>query len=129
MKLAVTILVWGLKAYLTYFFLFVGYWKAVGAMEILAMHRAWVAGFPELVARAVGWQEIACALLLLVPAFPKVRHIAPAAALLLLANQIMALSVHLLRGEAAVSAPQNLLLIIMLAIVFAGTSRMGRLTA
>ena len=125
MRLLITALVWGLRLYLVRFFLFVGYWKAFGEMSLLAQYKAWVSGLPDLLARAVGWQEILCALLLLVPAFPRVRHVAPVAALLLLINQIVALAVHIHRGEAGEAAPQNVMLIVMLAIAAIGAAKLG----
>jgi uncharacterized membrane protein YphA (DoxX/SURF4 family) len=110
-----------LQALLAAFFLFVGYWKALGPIEALAEHRAWVAHFPDWLARGVGWSEIACAIGLLVPALPAVRGVAFWSAIVLAINQAAALSVHLSRGEAAQAAPQNIAIIAMLGAVVAAS--------
>ena len=117
--------VWIVRILLAAFFAFVGYWKALGPIEALVEHHAWVAGFPAYVARAVGWQELTSAACLLVPVFSTVRHVAPIAAIILFLNQIAALVVHLLRGEAAIAAPQNILLLVLLLITAVTTSKFG----
>jgi len=117
--------VWAIRFLLAAFFLFVGYWKALGPIEALAEHHAWVAGFPNWFARAIGWQEILSAATLLTPAFAATRNIAPLAAIALLVNQIGALAVHIIRGEGAAAGPQNLVLIALLAIAAFATQKIG----
>lgn len=114
MTLFLKIAAWAARVFLAAFFLFVGYWKTFGPIDALAEHHAWVAGFPALFARAIGWQETLCAAALLTPAFWATRLVAPFAPLVLLVNQIAALAVHAARGEAAMAAPQNLILITLL---------------
>jgi DoxX-like family len=108
---------WILRLLLAAFVAFVGYWKALGPIESLAEHHAWVAGFPNWFARAIGWSELACAAALLMPAYGEARNIAGRAAAILIVNQAIALGVHIYRGEAAMAAPQNLVLIALLSLV------------
>ncbi|MBL8549012.1 MAG: DoxX family protein [Hyphomonadaceae bacterium] len=123
LRLVGLVLIWALRALLAAFFLFVGYWKALGPIEALAEHRAWVAQFPDLFARAVGWSEILCAIGLLIPAFPATRRVALWSALILAINQLVALGVHAARGEAAQAAPQNVFLIVALSAIAWATAR------
>src|SRR5262245_39065702 len=118
---AILIGAWALRLLLAAFFLFVGYWKALGPYAALAEHRAWVADFPPWFARGLGWQEIVCALGLLVPAVAPVRGVAFWSAIGLLINQAVALGAHAMRGEAAQAAPQNLILIAALGAVAVAT--------
>jgi hypothetical protein len=105
------------RVLLAAFFAFVGYWKALGPIDALAEHHAWVAGLPVWFARAVGWSELACAAALVVSILGKLRRLATATAIVLIVNQLVALGVHLARGEAAAAGPQNLVLIALLAYV------------
>lgn len=108
---------WIVRILLATFFAFVGYWKAFGPVEALAEHHAWVAGFPVWFARSVGVSELAFAVMLLLPArFDQYRLVVWSAGLLF-ANQLAALAVHLARGEAAQAAPQNIVLLVLLALV------------
>jgi uncharacterized membrane protein YphA (DoxX/SURF4 family) len=104
-----------IAALLASFFGFVGFMKAFAPMAELAIHRAWVVGLPVLLARAVGWSEMLCAALLLVGAVARPAW-ACAAAIVLIVNQLIALSVHLARGETG-ALTQNLLLVVLLGIV------------
>jgi uncharacterized membrane protein YphA (DoxX/SURF4 family) len=116
---------WILRILLAAFFVFVGYWKAFGPIEALAEHGAWVAGFPAWFARAVGWSEIIAGAALLAAATSRTRNVAQAAAAYLVLNQLVALGVHLSRGEVH-AVPQNLILIVLLALLFfAGSRRPG----
>jgi uncharacterized membrane protein YphA (DoxX/SURF4 family) len=123
--LLVRALSWAARLLLAAFFAFVGYWKALGPIEALAEHRAWVAHAPDWLARAVGWSEIACAAALLTPAFASTRRVAFWGAAVLLVNQIIALSVHAAYGEGGGAAPQNLLICAVLAFVLATTRPQG----
>lgn len=128
MRVALLIASWGARLLLAAFFVFVGYWKAVGPYAALAEHRAWVAGMPECAARGVGWSEIICATALLVPSFARTRSVAFWAAVILLINQCIALAVHVARGEAAQAAPQNLILCTLLLFAAFTTRPQGRMS-
>jgi DoxX-like family len=120
------VLAWILRVLLAAFFAFVGYWKGFGPIEALAEHHAWVAGLPAWLARAVGYSEIACAAALLVPACVSTRRVALWSALVLIINQVVALAVHVGRGEAALAGPQNLVLIALLGLVVTSEVRKNR---
>jgi len=108
-----------LRILLAAFFAFVGYWKALGPIEALAEHHAWVAGFPNWFARIVGWSELACAVGLMTPVSGKLRPVIIWAASALFINQVVAMAVHVGRGDAAETAPQNLVLLTLLSIIIA----------
>jgi uncharacterized membrane protein YphA (DoxX/SURF4 family) len=117
---------WIVRTLLAAFFAFVGYWKALGPIEALAEHQAWVAGFPAWFARVVGWSELLCAAGLLLPAKLDTRHIVATAAIILFLNQVAAIGVHVGRGEGA-ALTQNLVLLLLLAVVTAIDLRRSRL--
>ncbi|HKT86043.1 MAG TPA: DoxX family protein [Novosphingobium sp.] len=110
------------------FFAFVGWYKAFASMASLAAYHAWTVWLPLPLGRAVGWSELACAILLLGVVN---RHLIPfvrASALVLIVNQLVAAVVHAVHDEVA-ALPQNIVLIAMLAVVawlaqsFGGRSR------
>jgi hypothetical protein len=105
------------------FFAFVGYWKAFGSIEALAEHHAWVAGWPDWFARTIGWSELACAAALVASSLAGLRNLAFFTALVLIANQLVALAVHISRGEAAATGPQNLVILTMLGLIAAHAHR------
>jgi len=99
------------------FFGFVGYMKAFALIAELASHGAWTVHLPQALGRAVGWSEIACAMVLLVcPFFVRCRNIWAIAAAILLVNQCAAALVHFTNDEAA-ALPQNVVLIAVCAFV------------
>lgn len=99
------------------FFGFVGYHKTFAPLAELARHGAWTVYVPELVGRAVGWSEMACALLLAAgAAVVRARRAQRWAAATLVLNQIAAAGIHLEHGETA-ALPQNAVLIGLLALV------------
>lgn len=120
MRTVVVILAWVARLLVTAFFCFVGYWKAFGSAGQLAEHHAWVAGFPLPFARAVGWSEIALGALLLTAGLPRLRNTAQWAAVLLAANQAVALLVHITRREFD-AVPQNLVIIALLGFIIAAS--------
>ena len=117
------VLSWVARIVLAAFFAFVGYWKAFGPIEALAEHHAWVAGFPDWFARAVGWSELACAAALVISVLTSLRGLAFWTAIVLIANQLAALAVHVSRGEVAAAGPQNLVLLVMLGLIVLQTPR------
>lgn len=123
MRKSLQLLSWIASMLLAAFFAFVGYWKALGPIEALAEHHAWVAGWPAWLARTVGWSELACAAALVAAAAAGLRGLAFWAAIVLIVNQLAALAVHASRGEAAAAGPQNLALIAMLGLVALQTYR------
>ena len=108
------------------FFAFVGYWKAFGPIEALSEHHAWVAGWPDWIARGVGWSELACAASLVVSCLLDLRQLAFWTALALIANQLAALSVHASRSEVAAAGAQNLVLLAILGLIALQSHRAGR---
>ena len=120
---ALLALSWVARIVLAAFFAFVGYWKAFGPIEALAEHHAWVAGFPDWFARAVGWSELACAAALVTSALTSLRGLAFWTAIVLIVNQLAALAVHVSRGEVAAAGPQNLVLLVMLGLIVLQTPR------
>jgi len=120
---ALLALSWVARIVLAAFFAFVGYWKAFGPIEALAEHHAWVAGFPDWFARAVGWSELACAAALVISVLTSLRGLAFWTAIVLIANQLAALAVHVSRGEVAAADPQNLVLLVMLGLIVLQTPR------
>lgn len=101
---------------LALFFGFVGWNKAFASLEALTRYHAWTVYLPEWLGRMVGWSEMALALGLLCILTLATRRYAFMAALLLIANQIVAALVHLTHGEAS-ALPQNAVLIALLAII------------
>lgn len=125
MIMALKTLSWAARLLLAAFFAFVGYWKALGPIAALAEHHAWVAHLPDAFARTIGWSEIACAAALLAPGLSATRRVAPAGAVVLFVNQLIALGVHAMHGEAAQAAPQNLAICALLALIIIATHRQG----
>ena len=109
------------------FFAFVGYWKAFGPIAALAEHHAWVAGWPDWFARTVGWSELACAAALIVATLTGRSAVAFWTALVLIINQLAALSVHASRGEAAAAGPQNLVILAVLGLIALHAHRAGNM--
>lgn len=101
---------------LALFFAFVGWNKAFAPLSVLAQHHSWTVFLPEWLGRMVGWSELALALGLLAALVPARRRIARMAALLLIANQLVAVLVHLTHREAS-ALPQNAVLIALLAFL------------
>jgi DoxX-like family len=102
---------------LAVFFAFVGYWKALGPIEALTEHHAWVAGGPDWFARAVGWSELVCAAALVGSSIAGLHRSVFWTALALIANQLVALAVHVSRSEAAVAGPQNFVIVALLGLI------------
>ena len=100
------------------FFAFVGYSKAFASLADLTRFGAWTIWLPETLGRLVGWSEMVCAAGLLCVFSVRHRHLARAAALLLIVNQLAAGTVHAVHRETA-ALPQNAVLIALLALVAA----------
>jgi uncharacterized membrane protein YphA (DoxX/SURF4 family) len=92
------------------FFAFVGWHKSVDSLADLARYHAWTVHLPEWAGRLVGWSELACAAALVMGLrSPRIGRIA---ALVLIANQVVASGFHAAAGELS-ALPQNLVLIAM----------------
>lgn len=90
-------------------FAFVGWYKAFALIPDLAAHHAWTVWLPESLGRLVGWSEMACALTLIGVVHSRTRPFAVVAAIVLVANQMVAALFHVLHAEQA-SLPQNAVL-------------------
>lgn len=95
------------------FFVFVGWNKAFAALADLARYGAWTIWLPEWLGRVVGWSEMACAVALLAILVPGWERIARAAAVILVANQLVAAAMHFAHAELG-ALPQNVVLIVLL---------------
>lgn len=100
------------------FFAFVGWNKAFATLADLARYHAWTVYIPEALGRAVGWSEMALAAGLLGALVPACWTMARASALLLVANQVMAATVHIAQGEADALPQNGLLIAALLAVAF-----------
>jgi uncharacterized membrane protein YphA (DoxX/SURF4 family) len=98
---------------LALFFAFVGWNKAFASLEDLALYGSWTVHLPVMLGRVVGWSEMLCAIALLAGLSQRGFRVAQAAALALVANQLVAALVHMRNGETA-SLPQNGILIALL---------------
>ena len=95
------------------FFLFVGWNKAFSSLADLARYGAWTVWIPEWLGRLVGWSEMACAVALLAILVPGWERIARAAAVILVANQLVAAAMHFAHVELG-ALPQNAVLVTLL---------------
>lgn len=121
MKVFIRLLAFLIALLVAAFFLFVGYWKALGPIAALAEHHAWVAGFPAWFARVVGCSEILAALLL---ALTCLQHFVlqrfsrrlPWVLLYLFLNQGAAAATHLWRAELPMLIQNGVLCALFLSI-------------
>lgn len=98
---------------LALFFAFVGWNKAFASLVDLARYGSWTVHLPETLGRAVGLSEMLCAMGLMAGLFIRGRRLSQIAALVLLANQLIAALMHARHGETA-ALPQNGVLIALL---------------
>jgi hypothetical protein len=106
------------QALLALFFLFVGGMKSAAPMAMLQLHHAWVASLPAPAARLVGASKVLCAAILFLGFLSRrLSWWSGVAAWPLVANQVVAALFHGVRGEIAVSGPQNLLVVLALAFI------------
>lgn len=125
MTTTLRVLSWIACALLAAFFGFVGYWKALGPIEALAAHHAWVAGGPDWFARTVGWSELVCAAALVGSSIAGLSRAVFWTALVLMVNQLAALVVHVSRSEAVAAGPQNLVILTLLGLIACHAHRVG----
>ena len=106
---------------LSAFFGFVGWNKAFASIAELARHGAWTVWLPEWLGRLVGWSEMVLALGLLGAVCRRTQKAAYMASIALVANQLVAATVHVAHGESG-ALPQNAVLVLLMFCV-AGSCR------
>ena len=97
------------------FFGFVGYHKAFASLADLKTYGSWTVHLPDLLGRAIGWSEMACALLLIGYTIRPHRWVKWGAAVFIV-NQLSAAATHWAKGETA-ALPQNFVLIALLSVL------------
>lgn len=115
---------WVIQVLLACFYAFAGFNKVSMSPEALVeMGMSYVAAVPIALVRFIGVAEIAGALGLILPMATRIRPgLTPLAALGLCAIQLLAMPLHIYRGEYEV-LPINLVLLAMAAFVYWGRSR------
>ncbi len=114
-----------LKLPIAAFFAFVGWHKAFATISDLEKYGSWTIHIPEPLGRCVGWSEMACALLLIVPGRVLARRWRESACILLIANQMIAAAVHATHGEVS-ALWQNGALIALLFFIFWTSRKLDR---
>jgi hypothetical protein len=103
---------WVAQALLAFLYAFAGYTKLFTQIPDLAAMMAWAPTFPEWLVRFIGAAEIAGALGLILPAASRILPwLTPLAALGLSVVQVLAIGLHAMRGETAMTLPFNLVLL------------------
>jgi len=121
---------WAAQAALAAMFGMSGAMHATMPIDALAeMGMAWTGDAPEWVVRFVGIAEVAGAIGLILPAATRILPgLTPLAALGLAIIQVLAIGVHLVRGEAMV-VPFNALLLAVAVLVVWGRTRKAPIAA
>ena len=119
-----TIGLWAVQILLAAMYGFAGFNKLAQSSDALvAMGMAWVASSPIALVRFIGLAEVAGALGMILPWATRIMpRLTPLAALGLCAIQVLAMPVHIFRGEYGV-LPINLMLFAMALFVWWGRSR------
>lgn len=98
-----TVTLWVLQALLALFFVPVGYSHALLPFDEIARQATWMHDVPRWLSRFIGYAEIAGGLgLILPPALRLPPWLTPAAALGLATIMLLAIPLHVLKGEASV---------------------------
>jgi uncharacterized membrane protein YphA (DoxX/SURF4 family) len=119
-----TIGLWVAQVLLALLFGAAGFMKLFQPIEALGAMMAWVPASPELLVRFIGFVEIAGALGMILPAATRILpFLTPLAALGFAVIQVLAIGVHAVRGETAMSLPLNLVLLALSLLVLWGRSR------
>lgn len=112
---------WVAQVLLALLFAFAGYTKLVTPIADLATMMAWAPTFPEWLVRVIGLLEIAGALGIILPAATRVLPwLTPLAALGFAVIQVLAIGLHAMRGESAMTLPLNLILLALAILVVWG---------
>ena len=103
---------WVAQALLALLYAVAGYSKLFTPIADLAVMMAWAPTLPEWLVRFIGIAEIAGALGLILPAATRILPwLTPLAALGLSVIQVLAIGLHAMRGETAMTLPVNLVLL------------------
>ena len=121
---------WAAQILLALFYLYAGYNKLTQPIEALAaMSMGFVLFVPEWLTRFIGLAEVLGAIGLVLPAATRIQpRLTPLAALGLTTIQVLAILLHVSRGEFSV-LPLNLVLIALSLFVLWGRSRKAPISA
>lgn len=119
-----TIGLWVAQVVLALLFGAAGFMKLFQPIETLSAMMAWVPVTPEWLVRFIGFVEIAGALGMILPAATRILpFLTPLAALGFVVIQVLAIGLHAVRGETAMSLPLNLVLLALSLFVLWGRFR------
>jgi putative oxidoreductase len=115
---------WVAQGVLAFFYGYAGFTKLSQTMESLgAMGMSYALDFPELLTRFIGTMEVLGAIGIILPALTRIQpRLTPLAALGFSLIQLLAMAVHITRGEFGV-LPMNLVLLALSLFVVWGRSR------
>jgi uncharacterized membrane protein YphA (DoxX/SURF4 family) len=118
------IALWVVQILLALVFGMAGVMKTFMPLEALATQMAWVGGSPDLLVRFVGIAELAGALGMILPAVTRILPwLTPLAGLGFAVIQVLAIGLHAMRGETAMTLPMNLALLALALFVAWGRWR------
>jgi putative oxidoreductase len=125
-----TIGLWAAQVLLAAFYGFAGFNKLTQSMQSLAaMGMSYAIDFPELLTRFIGTMEVLGAVGIILPALTRIMpRLTPLAALGFSIIQVLAMGVHISRGEFAV-LPMNLVLLALSLFVLWGRERKAPIAA
>ena len=125
-----TIGLWAAQVLLAAFYGFAGFNKLTQSMQSLAaMDMSYAIDFPELLTRFIGTMEVLGAVGIILPALTRIMpRLTPLAALGFSIIQVLAMGVHISRGEFAV-LPMNLVLLALSLFVLWGRERKAPIAA
>ena len=119
-----TIGLWAVQILLALAFGSAGVMKLFMPIAALEPQMGWVTAMPELLVRFIGFVEIAGALGMILPAATRILPwLTPLAALGFAMIQVLAIGLHAMRGETAMSLPANLVLLALSLFVVWGRWR------
>lgn len=103
LRKAPNLTLWVLQVLLALFFVMAGYSHAIVPFDEIARQATWMHDVPRWLSRFIGYAEIAGGLgLILLPALPLTPWLTPAAALGLATIMLLAIPLHVLKGEASI---------------------------
>jgi hypothetical protein len=109
-----TIGLWAAQVLLALMFGAAGVMKTFVPLETLGAQMAWVPTFPDWLVRFVGIVEIAGALGMILPAVTRILPwLTPLAAVGFAVIQVLAIGLHAMRGETAMTLPINVALLVL----------------
>lgn len=121
---------WAAQVLLALFYGFAGISKLTQSMgDLAAMGMTYAADFPELLTRFIGTAELLGAIGIILPALTRIMpRLTPLAALGFSTIQVLAMGVHITRGEFSV-LPMNLVLLALSLLVLWGRTRKAPIAA